>query len=340
MSNFPFSGSVPLEGTEIAAHWDALYHFLMGLSTFFFILVVGGMIYFIIKYRHRPGIKTKYFTHSTALEVVTVGIPTLLLMGIFTWGYAIYHEMRQAPGDAYEIHVIGKQWLWQFQYDNGRSTVGELYVPLNRPVKLIMTSQDVIHDFFIPSFRIKQDVVPGMYTTLWFEATVPGKHQVFCSMYCGTAHSSMLAKLIVLNDQQWKDWNDGKKLGPIPDAGEELAPQLASATPEETLEQKPGVKTISLVEQGKALTELKGCVACHTADGTPKVGPTFKGVYGSKVPLSDGSVVLADDNYIRESIEKPAAKIVKGFNPIMPTFKGLVSESEMNALIAYIKSLK
>lgn len=170
--NSAYAGSIPLQGTAIAEHWDALYIFLIALSVVFFVLVVGAMILFAVQYRTRPGIKTEYIEGSHLLEVIWIAVPTLLLLGIFGWGYWVYDKMVSAPSNAYEVRVIGKQWLWQFLYDNGKSTIGELYVPANRPVKLVMTSEDVLHGFFIPNFRVKQDVVPGMYTSVWFEAQV------------------------------------------------------------------------------------------------------------------------------------------------------------------------
>ena len=334
--NEAYAGSLPIAATDIAVQWDSLYNFLIWLSVFFFVLVVGAMIWFAIQYRARPGIKTKYITGNHLLEGVWIAIPTVLLLIIFGWGYTVYHKMKQPPSDAYEIRVVGKQWLWTFQYDNGRTSVGEVYVPMNKPVKLIMNSEDVLHGFFIPNFRVKQDVVPGMYSSIWFEATVPGKHQVFCTEYCGTSHSGMLAKLIVLNDEQWKQWSNGKKLGPIPEAGKELTATEIQNANVASLQPVAG----GLAMQGKHIFETKGCVACHTNDGTTKIGPSLKGVYGSRVELTDGSFVKADDDYIRESIEKPQAKVVKGFSPLMPTFQGLVSGTEMNALIAYIRSIK
>jgi cytochrome c oxidase subunit 2 len=334
------AGQLPIQGTDVAVRWDNLYNFLLVLSLVFFVLVVGAMIYFAFAYRTgQPGRKTKYVTGNHLLEGIWIAVPTVLLMIIFAWGFSVYHGMTAAPSDAYEIKVIGKQWLWQFQYDNGKSSVGELYVPLNKPVKLVMTSEDVLHSFFIPNFRIKQDVVPGMYTSVWFEARVPGKHQVFCAEYCGTSHSGMLAKLIVLDDQQWKDWNAGKKLGPIPDAGQELTQADIDAAKKQDASLAQ-MTPASLAQQGKTHFETKGCTACHTIDGTSKVGPSLRGVYGAKVVLADGSMVMADDNYLRESIELPQAKLVRGFNPLMPTFKGVLNQSEINALVAYIKSLK
>lgn len=333
---FPEAHAGPLlRATEVAGRWDALYNFLVILSAFLFVLVVGGMVYFMIRYRASAGAKPKYDTGNHALEGIFVVVPTIILLMIFGWGWSVYRDMTQAPADAYEIHVIGRQWSWTFQYDNGKTTVAELYVPVNRPVKLVMTSEDVIHSFFVPNFRVKQDVVPGMYTSVWFEATIPGKHQVFCAEYCGTSHSGMLAKVIALEENDWKAWLAGKKLGPIPEAGEQLTQADVQAAKAEE-----GSSTESLPDQGKRLVEVKGCTACHTVDGSIKVGPSWKGVFGSTVELQDGSKVKADENYIRESIENPQAKIVKGFGPTMPPFKGLVDAKELNAITAYIKTLK
>ncbi|CAM6053634.1 unnamed protein product [Sphagnum tenellum] len=258
--------------------------------------------------------------------------------------------MKQAPSDSYEIHVIGKQWLWTFQYENGRTTTGEVFVPINKPVKLIMTSEDVLHGFFIPNFRIKQDVVPGMYTSIWFTATMPGKHQVFCTEYCGTSHSQMLAQVVALDDEQWERWNNHQKLGVIPKAGDLVAAapgvqQAASAqvtlTDQISISQASQIKPeFSLIEQGREIHETKGCLACHSIDGSSKVGPTHKGVFGKRLEMSDGKFAVIDENFIRNHIENPNSRTVKGYAQVMPTFKGLISEVEMNALIAYMKSLK
>ncbi len=343
---FGFMGTLPVVGTEIAGRWDALYIFLVWLSVFFFVLVVGAMIYFAIKYRSSVVKKTRYITGNHLLEGIWIAVPTILLLVIFGWGYVVYRDMTQSPIDAYEIRVIGKQWLWTFQYDNGTTTVGELYVPINKPVKLIMTSQDVLHDFFIPNFRVKQDVVPGMYTSVWFEARVPGKHQVFCAEYCGTSHSGMLAQVIALDDTQWKAWLAGGKITDVPKATDEIgaadAPRGTLTSQADTLrvaQAAPELKRVSMVMQGKNVFESKGCVSCHSVDGTHKIGPSAKGLYGSKPELMDGTHVTADENYLRESIESPQAKLVKGYSPVMPTFKGLIDETEMNALLAYFKSI-
>lgn len=321
------AASIPIQGTEVATRWDSLYYFLFWLSWLTFILVIGGMCFFLWKYRHQVVKKTQYITGSHLLEAIWIAVPTLLLFVIFVWGFSIYRSMVQAPIDSYEIRVLGKQWLWTFQYDHGKTTVGDLYVPIHQPVKLIMTSEDVLHGFFVPSFRVKQDVVPGMYTTLWFKATVPGKHQIYCTQYCGTSHSTMLGKVIVLDDQQWQRWLDNKPIQNLKEAVETANPPL--------------VVQKSLVQQGKRVYETRGCVSCHASESyTSKIGPSLRGLFGKKVELSNGSSIVADENYIRTHIENPRVSLIKGYSPVMPAFKGLIDEVEMNALIAFIKSLK
>jgi cytochrome c oxidase subunit 2 len=263
---------------------------------------------------------------------------------IFGWGYVVYNNMSQAPSNAMEIRVIGKQWAWDFQYDDGRVTNGEVFVPINTPVKLVMSSTDVLHSFFIPNFRIKQDVVPGMYTSVWFEAKIPGRHQVFCAEYCGNAHSQMLAHVVVLTPEQWKQWQRGKEVGEVPHAGVG-GMKLAKADTDagKTAEGSEAIqapKMSALAVQGEKLMSAKGCVACHTFTGETKIGPSYKGIWGHEVELEDGSKVKVDENYIRESVFNPQAKIVKGFQPMMPPYQGQVTEEELNAIIAFIKSLK
>lgn len=326
---------LPPQGTEYATRFDTLYDFLIWISVFFFLIVIIGMVVFAIKYRSRPGWKAKYIHGNTALEIFWTAVPTVLLLGIFAWGWSLYKEIRTFPTDAMEIKVIGKQWLWQFQYDDGKTLINEVYVPVGKPVKLTMTSDDVLHGFFIPNFRIKRDVVPGIHGSIWFEATQEGKHQVYCTAYCGTAHSGMLASLYALNEKDWADFQRGKKIKVAP-AETPLAfggtdPAAAPAKSDEKL---------TLAEQGKKLTTTKGCIACHTEDGSSRVGPSYKGLWGSKVELADGTTAIFNEDYVSESLYEPNKKVVKGFIPSMPTFKGQVSAEEMNALIAYFKSLK
>lgn len=327
MFSKPFFGTLPVVGSDIAYHWDIFYYFLVAISAVFFAIVIVGMVFFSYRYRRGSGGVTKPIENHHMLEVFWTAIPTVLVVIIFIWGYLVYVEMISPPGDSYPVRVIGKKWSWTFLYENGKVTQ-DLYVPLNKPVKLIMTSEDVLHSFFVPAFRVKQDVVPGRYTSLWFEAKVAGEHQVFCAEYCGAAHSGMLAKVKVLPEDLWQGFLKGDDV------------ELALLRQDMDSLKHPLVESVTLSEQGKKLVSAKGCVSCHSVDGTVKLGPSFKGLYGSDVTLANGSQVKADENYLRESIFEPRARIVQGFEHIpMPTFKGQVTELEMSAIITYLKNL-
>lgn len=332
-------GSLPLQGTDIATRWDHLYLFLFYLSVVLFAIVIVPMIYFAIKYRARPGHKSSYITHNLGLEIAWYVIPTILVMAIFTWGWVVYHDMVTPPKNAMEIRVVGQRWSWTFQYEDGRMTTNQLFVPVDKPVRLLMTAplNDVLHSFFVPDFRIKQDLVPGMFTSAWFHPKMIGQHQVFCAEYCGTGHSAMLAKVIVLDEAAWGDWKAGKEISLPPAVG--VGSMVASVETAPVAATAPAAD--DMTAQGKKLTEMKGCIACHSDDGSKRIGPSYKGVFESKVELSDGTTVTADEVYIRESIEKPQAKIVKGYESLMmPSFAGQMTETELNAVIHYIKSVK
>lgn len=306
------------QASTLAQSFEHLYDFIFWFSVISFVGVVAAMIYFVVRY-HRTRLdpfKTPYITGHSAMETsVSIGL-LIVVMVIFVWGWIGYKKILQSPKDSLEIQVMGKQWFWEFEYENGRKLVNELIVPQGRPVKLLMASSDVLHSFFVPNFRLKQDLVPGMYTTLWFEATQIGNHPVFCAEYCGTAHSKMLATVKVLESKEYDQWYTGWKPG------------------------KEGQAAINPVELGKELFTQKGCNACHTVTGQALVGPSFLGIFDKEVEFSDGSKIKRDENYIRESLMQPQAKLVKGFQPLMPTFQGTLTDQEINALIAYIKSLK
>jgi cytochrome c oxidase subunit 2 len=343
------AATLPVAATDIAQSWDTLYWFLVYLSLFFFGGIVIAMIIFAVKYRKDVNKKPKYIHGHTGLEILWTVVPTILLFICFGWGWAVYRDMIHGPSDAMEVRVIGKQWLWEFHYKNGTTTVNDLFVPVNRPVKLIMSSDDVLHAFFIPNFRVKSDVVPGMYTHVWFEATVPGIHQVYCTEYCGTSHSGMLARLIALKEDQWKDWLTGKKIDVDALPADASFPGYRANRLGEGLPQAAagsGDGKISLAEKGKAVTSAKGCIACHSSDGSNMVGPSYKGIFGTDVKVIDNAnggkvtTVKIDENYLRESIENPTAKVVEGYPPSMPPYKGLLTEEEIGAVVEYIKSLK
>lgn len=340
--------TLPVAATEAAKSWDQLYYFLLAVCVFFTAVVIIPMLVFIVKYRFKPGRKVSQVAHNTNLEIFWTAIPTVVLMVIFAWGWIVYKDIHyKAPSDAMEIRVVAKSWNWTFQYEDGRTTQDELYVPVDKPVKLTMTSQrnDVLHSFFVPNFRIKKDLVPGLYTSTWFQAKIPGVHQIFCTEYCGLEHWAMVAKLKVLSEEDWKLWWWGKEpqeeLQEIGRVGvpraklERMQPQDSGA------KSKAGRSLTKLAAQGREISKRRGCQVCHSNDGSSGVGPSYKGLFGSSVALHNGMSVEADENYIRESIENPQAKIVSGYqNVVMPPYPGQLTELELNALIAYIKSVK
>ncbi len=311
--NVAFAGSrfMPIQGSDLAIQVDKLYGFLLGASFISCVLVIGGLIYFALKYRRRTDQdKTAYITHNNTLEFLWSFIPFVIFMIVFVWGWIIFNEMRHAPEHSLEIHVVGKKWSWDFIYKNGSKSSNDLYVPVGTPIKLIMTSTDVIHSFYIPAMRIKQDVVPGRYTSMWFQPKYEGDFQVFCAEYCGTGHSAMLAKIHVLSREEYENW----------------------------LQNDP-YKGLSLAEVGKKIYESK-CQVCHNLTAEKKVGPGFLGVFGKLRQFTDGTSVTADENYIRQSVLTPNAKIVSGFVPAMPTFAGQVSEQELMGIVEFLKSVK
>ena len=305
---------LPVEGTDYAGQVDDLYIFITLLSAFFFFLVVGLMTAFIIRYRRRRQDEiTPHITENFKLEVAWTVIPLLLVIVIFFWGFKGYLDATVPPANALEIQVTAKRWLWQFEYPNGTRTINEIHVPVGKPVKLVMSSEDVIHSFFVPSFRIKMDVLPNRYTDLWFTPTREGVHALLCTEYCGRGHSDMSGKVWVDSEAKYQDWLEH---------GDQSA------------------QTMPLKELGALLYQSRGCATCHSLDGTRGQGPSFKGVYGHTVTMTGGKAVLADENYLRQSILQPQAQIVEGFQGIMPTFQGLLREREILALIEFIKSQK
>lgn len=332
------------QASTVAPLVDRLYDFIYYICLFCFLGTVGALVYFCVAYhrsRNNPD-KTPYIEGHPLMEAgVMVGL-FVVVMVFFYWGLVDYKKIRSVTPNSMEINVTGRQWAWQFEYTNGRKMLNEVVVPKGKPVKLILESTDVLHSFFIPDFRVKQDVVPGSYEYLTFTATQTGEHQVFCAEYCGTSHSGMLAKLKVMEPaeyEKWqKTWEWEKQLG--------ISSSTASEKPASTSSSSPGQKeaatapsTASLAERGQKLFNEKGCNACHTVTGAALVGPTLKGLFGHEVELEGGKKVTADENYIRQSIEDPNANLVKGFQPLMPTFKGTLSDDEINALVAYVKSL-
>jgi len=306
---------MPEQGTAIAKQVDNLYGFLLVVSFVSCAILIGGMIYFAIKYKRKTqNDKTPYITHDIRLEILWSVVPLIIFLMVFGWGWVIYHEMREMPKNALEIQVTGKQWSWAAEYKNGvRST--DVVVPVGRDVKIILASEDVIHSFYVPSFRVKQDAVPGRYTALWFKAEKLGEFHVFCTEYCGTSHSGMITKLKVVTQEEFDKW----------------------------LTEESEVGSLPLAQRGAKYFQTRACASCHNVDNAAvKVGPSLFQRWGKEAFADDGSKVQFDENYVRESMMLPQAKIAKGFpkpSP-MPSFQGQISESELAAIIEYIKGLK
>jgi cytochrome c oxidase subunit 2 len=300
----------PEQASTTATHVDRLFYFLTGVTGSVGLLVAVLLIYFSIRYRRRAGeTGMPPLTHfPQALEWFWTVTPLGIFMVMFTWGATIYFGAYRAPDDATPIYVEAKQWMWKFQHPEGQREINELHVPAGRPFKLLMTSEDVIHSFFVPDFRIHMDVLPNRYTSVWFQATRVGTYHLFCSQYCGTNHAGMVGSVMVMEPADYQNWLNFHAEG-------------------------------SLALEGRKVFLKYRCISCHSADARARA-PVLEELYGKPVPLRDGRTVIADENYIRESIYDPGAKIVAGWENIMPTFKGQVSEEEVIELIAFIKALK
>src|SRR5712691_5250542 len=307
----PWIPFIPESASTVSSKVDALYFYLSGVTLFFTLLISGVIVFFVIKYRRRSPFEIpRPIAGSHKLETLWSVIPFIIAMSMFAWGAQIYFQNSRPPKNADEIYVVGKQWMWKIQHSTGQREINELHVPIGRRVKLIMTAEDTIHSFYIPAFRIKADVLPGRYTTEWFEATKPGTYHLFCAEYCGMNHSGMIGSVIVMPPTEFDNWLSGN-----------------------SSQQSPAVA-------GQQLFQSLGCVSCHGPNGEGGRGPALAGLFGHQVFLNTGQTVTADEAYIRESIVTPQAKLVAGFGPIMPTFQGQVSEEQLVQLTAFIKSLQ
>lgn len=308
---------MPRQGSSIAKEIDFAFWGVYWLDIVMFVALMAAMAWFMYRYKRRTDKdKVSDVTHNMKLEIAWTIIPTVIVIGLFGLGLRGYLQAAVAPAEAYEIRVVAQTWAWTFMYPNGRVTTGGLdgeglVVPKGRPVKLIMSSQDVVHSFWVAEFRVKQDVVPGTYTTLWFEPTEVGDTALQCTEYCGKDHSNMFATVHVLDEAKFKEWTEKNP-------GEELPPAV----------------------WGKQLFAQRTCNTCHSLDGSRIQGPSFKGLWGRTETISDGSSVKVDENYIRESLLEPQKKIVQGYPGVMPTFKGLLKDKEIDALIAYLKTVQ
>ncbi|MFN7925736.1 MAG: cytochrome c oxidase subunit II [Bryobacteraceae bacterium] len=308
MFNFPL---FPDAASTLARGVDLYYFFLIAVSVFFTVLIYFLCAYFGVKYRrrHPDEVPAKPLKESLFLELIWAGVPFVLVMIMFVWSAVIYFQAYYPPEGAMEMYVVGKQWMWKVQHPEGHREINEMHVPVGRPVKLTMTTEDVLHSYFIPAFRIKKDVVPGKYTTMWFEASKPGKYHLFCAEYCGNQHSGMIGSVHVMEQADYEAWLAGVQRGE------------------------------TMAQAGERLFSRLGCASCHKEDNTGRC-PTLKDVFGKPVLLHNGQRVVADEAYMRESILKPNAKIVAGYTQIeMPTFQGQISEDGVLQVIAYLKTL-
>lgn len=304
---------LPERASSVATPIDHLFDILLAVSVFFFGLIVVLMAVFVLLYRRRPGMESiESPSHNTKLEITWTVIPLLIVTIIFYLGFTTYMDIRTSPRDAYEVQVIGKKWQWLFKYPDGH--VDEvLHVPLDEPVRLLMTSEDVIHGLFIPAFRINMDLVPGRYTSLWFRAVEPGEFQLYCTQYCGTGHSDMITKVVVHARSDFESY---------------------------LKKEANAFKDLSPAQAGELLYKRRGCAQCHSLDGTIITGPSFKGIFGQTAHFSNAADAVVEENYIRESILNPSAKIVQGFRDQMPTYKGILKDEEITDIIEFIKTLK
>jgi len=299
----------PEAASTMAGRVDALYFYLLAVSAFFTVLIFVMVLAFAVRYRRSRHPVPVEIEGSMPLEIAWSVIPLGLAMVMFVWGASVFFALNRPPRGALEIYAVGKQWMWKFQHLDGHREINQLHVPVGRDVRLTMISQDVIHSFYVPAFRVKQDVLPGRYTTIWFQATKPGSYHLFCAEYCGTSHSGMIGQVVVMEPAQYQLWLAG------------------------------GAGEGSLAAGGQKLFRDLACETCHRGD-TGARGPDLAGLFGKPVTLQAGNKVVADETYIRESIVNPAAKVVFGYQPIMPTFQGQISEEGLLQLLAYIKSME
>jgi cytochrome c oxidase subunit 2 len=298
----------PEQASTMAGRVDLLYFYLLSVSAFFTLAIWAVVLFYAVRYRRSKHPVPEPIEGSTRLEVAWTVIPLIISLSMFVWGASLFFSMNRPPRGALEIYAVGKQWMWKFEHVGGQREINELHVPVGRDVRLNMISQDVIHSFYVPAFRVKQDVLPGRYTTIWFHATKVGRYHLFCAEYCGTKHSGMIGWVEVMEPAQYQSWLSGGAAGG------------------------------SLAASGEKLFRDLSCNTCHSAESGAR-GPDLAGLFGRPVELEGKSAVVADETYLRESIVDPRTKLVKGFQPIMPTFQGQISEEGLLQLVAYLKSL-
>ncbi len=303
------SALFPREASTIAPYTDALYFFLLAITIVGVTLVGGLVIGFSVRYRKERNPVATHIEGSTLLEATWTIIPLALFLIVFVWGALLYFRIYTPPVNSMNVYIIGKQWMWKAEHPGGQHEINALHVPIGRPVQLTMISQDVFHSFSIPDYRVKREVIPGRYSTVWFEATDPGTYHLFCTQYCGTLHAGMIGQITALSPEDYEKWT------------------------------RESVSGMSLAQNGERLFNSLGCNACHNGQAAAR-GPNLAGVYGSRVQQADGSQVLVNDAYLRDTILNPSQHVVAGYAPIMPTYQGQVSEDGLIDLVEYIKNLQ
>ncbi len=319
---------LPDARSTFAVPVDRLHFFVITVTMIASTITGLLAFFFFFKYRERrPKQSTPVVVPSVKFELVVIGVPLFFFLLWFVQGFKDYVWYTTPPKNATDVYVMAKKWMWKFSYGGeGPNAIGTLHVPANRPVRLLMTSRDVIHSFFVPDFRIKQDVLPGRYTETWFEATKPGRYQILCSQYCGTWHSQMWGEIVVMPGPEYDQWMIDQKRGLAErvDTGGDDGPSFHG----------------SIVEYGKKIAMAQGCVKCHSLDGEPHIGPTWLDLYGKREVLESGDTIVVDEAYLTDSMIDPRGKIVKGYKPVMPTYKGRLAAPEAAALVEFIKSLR
>jgi cytochrome c oxidase subunit II len=343
---------LPEQASTVAKDVDHLHYVIITVSMVAATLIFGTAAYFIIRYRRRSETDaTPKVVGTLGWEVLFVGVPLTTFLVWFFIGYHDFIRMQTPPTDAMDVYVVGKQWMWKFTYPEGPNAIGVLRVPVGRPVRLLLTSQDVIHSFYVPAFRIKQDAIPGAYTQTWFEVTKPGSYRVMCAEYCGLKHSEMWGEVIALSAEDYEAWMQEQRQGLVsrrdasPSAPESQEPrkparQAALYDAREPHGELMYAERGSLPERGERLAAEKGCLKCHSVDGTEHIGPTWVDLYQRRERLTSGETVVADEAYLTESMMRPLAKVVAGFEPVMPSYLGQLEAAEVAALVEYIKTLR
>jgi len=321
---------LPKQASEYARSIDHLHFFVFVSSMIGAWTVVATTLVFIVRYRRRRALQTtEHVDPKPIQEAVFVGVPLALFLAFFAIGYPQYVTLQTPPKDASDVYVMAKKWMWKFAYPGGPNSTDVLRVPVGRPIRLLLTSRDVIHSFFVPALRLKQDVLPGRYTQTWFQASEPGRYPIFCAEYCGLGHSAMLGELVVMPAGEFDSWMEQQR-----------RTNHAAAQDEQPIASEDVDFRGNLLEQGRRVAVVQGCFKCHSVDGSQHVGPTWLDLYNRKVKLEDGRSVVADEAYLTRSMMEPNAEIVAGYKPVMPTFQGKLSAPEAAAIVEFIKSLR